>query len=124
MKWTYLTLTHCIAVAKLLKTQFVPVAQGIERLPSKQRVAGSNPAWDAISKQTFSFLYNLAAILRRDNPVGEYKPQGIRIAGIQMLEQAHYFLQIWSEPAALAPWRLLGYLFGGSWQDIQSSNRG
>ena len=25
----------------------VPVAQGIERLPSKQRVAGSNPAWDA-----------------------------------------------------------------------------
>ena len=26
----------------------VPVAQGIERLPSKQRVAGSNPAWDAI----------------------------------------------------------------------------
>ena len=27
----------------------VPVAQGTERLPSKQRVAGSNPAWDAIS---------------------------------------------------------------------------
>ena len=25
----------------------VPVAQRIERLPSKQRVAGSNPAWDA-----------------------------------------------------------------------------
>ena len=24
---------------------YVPVAQGIERLPSKQRVAGSNPAW-------------------------------------------------------------------------------
>ena len=28
-------------------TFHVPVAQGIERLPSKQRVAGSNPAWDA-----------------------------------------------------------------------------
>ena len=27
----------------------VPVAQGIERLPSKQRVAGSNPAWGATS---------------------------------------------------------------------------
>ena len=27
--------------------QCVPVAQGTERLPSKQRVAGSNPAWDA-----------------------------------------------------------------------------
>ena len=27
----------------------VPVAQGTERLPSKQRVAGSNPAWDATS---------------------------------------------------------------------------
>ena len=26
----------------------VPVAQGIERLPSKQRVVGSNPAWGAI----------------------------------------------------------------------------
>ena len=28
-------------------TAYVPVAQRIERLPSKQRVAGSNPAWDA-----------------------------------------------------------------------------
>ena len=28
-------------------TIHVPVAQGTERLPSKQRVAGSNPAWDA-----------------------------------------------------------------------------
>ena len=27
----------------------VPVAQGTEQLPSKQRVAGSNPAWDANS---------------------------------------------------------------------------
>ena len=30
----------------------VPVAQGIERLPSKQRVAGSNPAWDATPHST------------------------------------------------------------------------
>ncbi len=33
----------------LLHFLSVPVAQGIEQLPSKQRVAGSNPAWDAIS---------------------------------------------------------------------------
>ncbi len=26
-----------------------PVAQGIERLPSKQRVVGSNPTWGTIS---------------------------------------------------------------------------
>ena len=32
----------------LVSWSYVPVAQGIERLPSKQRVAGSNPAWDAI----------------------------------------------------------------------------
>ena len=32
----------------LVSWSHVPVAQGIERLPSKQRVAGSNPAWDAI----------------------------------------------------------------------------
>ena len=34
------------AVSDIIHT-CVPVAQGIERLPSKQRVAGSNPAWDA-----------------------------------------------------------------------------
>ena len=28
-----------------------PVAQGIERLPSKQRVVGSNPTWGTISFQ-------------------------------------------------------------------------
>ena len=33
----------------LLHFLSVPVAQGIEQLPSKQRVAGSNPARDAIS---------------------------------------------------------------------------
>ena len=36
----------------------VPVAQGTERLPSKQRVAGSNPAWDAKTAMIYpvSFL--------------------------------------------------------------------
>ena len=29
----------------------VPVAQGTEQLPSKQRVAGSNPAWDATTSK-------------------------------------------------------------------------
>ena len=30
----------------------VPVAQGIERLPSKQRVVGSNPTWGTISSSS------------------------------------------------------------------------
>ncbi len=37
-----------VAAGSAIINSHVPVAQGIERLPSKQRVAGSNPAWDAI----------------------------------------------------------------------------
>ena len=36
-----------IQVDCLIRILIVPVAQGTEQLPSKQRVAGSNPAWDA-----------------------------------------------------------------------------
>jgi hypothetical protein len=39
----------------VLNSNPVPVAQWIERLPSKQRVAGSNPARDAIFKTFFVF---------------------------------------------------------------------
>ena len=35
-----------------------PVAQRIERLPSKQRVAGSNPAWGATSGAGCQHRYN------------------------------------------------------------------
>ena len=34
----------------------VPVAQGTEQLPSKQRAAGSNPAWDANSNLNSIYL--------------------------------------------------------------------
>lgn len=37
-------------------TRRVPVAQRTERLPSKQMVAGSNPAWDAILYAAFGVL--------------------------------------------------------------------
>ena len=35
-------------VSSLRLASSVPVAQGIERLPSKQRVVGSNPTWGTI----------------------------------------------------------------------------
>ena len=48
----------------------VPVAQRIERLPSKQRVAGSNPAWDATTAMTY-----LVSLLKRGVSDGR-KPPG------------------------------------------------
>ena len=44
----YLKPTESSASSLGLATH-VPVAQGTERLPSKQRVVGSNPTWDTIS---------------------------------------------------------------------------
>ena len=38
----------------------VPVAQWTERLPSKQRVVGSNPTWDASQSITLCTAYSLA----------------------------------------------------------------
>ena len=45
----------------LVSWSYVPVAQGIERLPSKQRVAGSNPAWDAKPCPSGIWLHAIAA---------------------------------------------------------------
>jgi transcriptional regulator with XRE-family HTH domain len=42
----------------------VPVAQGIERLPSKQRVAGSNPAWDATCSTAIRCLSGSGSLKR------------------------------------------------------------
>ena len=39
-----------------------PVAQGIERLPSKQRVVGSNPTWGTISFQCCPPVFAIASI--------------------------------------------------------------
>ena len=64
--------TTCLAISFVVEStcdSFVPVAQWIERLPSKQRVAGSNPARDATSRLTDHLRpLNRAAALPKTEP--------------------------------------------------------